>query len=321
MMNQSKNPLSLILKGMAMGIAEVIPGVSGGTIAFITGIYEQLIDAIKKVLSPEVFGLLKSSTRTSSWQTLHGSFVLYLLSGMVIGIGIGIFGIAHLLENYPEWVWAFFFGLIVASVIFLFRQVRSWDLSKALTLILSAAGAYWITVVQPAQGNEALWFVFVAGMIAISALILPGISGSFILLLLGMYQFILHDNLKEGLLENQDPQALLTIFVFGLGCLTGLGTFSRVLGWMFRTWHDLTMALLTGLMLGSLNKVWPWRNVLEYRENSEGLPVPFIEESVLPQAYDKDPMVAGAVLAALIGLSLVFVIEYAGKKAQKTKSA
>lgn len=312
-MKQANKPLSLVLKGMAMGMAEVIPGVSGGTIAFITGIYEQLIDAIKKILSPELAGLLKSDSRAGTWQSIHGPFMVYLLSGMVLGIGLGIFGIAHLLEHYPVWVWAFFFGLIIASAIYLFRQVKNWNLSSIAALILSLVGSYWITVANPAQGNEALWFVFLAGMIAISALILPGISGSFILLLLGMYQFILHTNLKEGLLQEQDPKALLTMFVFGLGCLFGLGTFSRVLGWMFKTWHDLTMAILTGLMLGSLNKVWPWRNVLQYRENSDGIPVPFIEQSVWPQAYEHEPMVFGAIIAAIAGLVLVFVLDKAGK--------
>ena len=313
-MKKKTQPLALVWKGMAMGIAEVIPGVSGGTIAFITGIYEQLIDAIKQVLSPAVFGLLSSKTRAATWQKLHGPFLVFLLGGMVVGIGIGIFGISHLLENYPEWVWAFFFGLIVASALLLFRQVKAWNLGNIVGLLLALVGAYWITVAQPAQGNESLVFVFFSGMIAISALLLPGISGSFILLLLGMYQFILHQNLKEGVLLQQDPAAILMVFVFALGCLTGLGTFARVLGWMFKTWHDLTMAVLTGLMIGSLNKVWPWRNVVEYRTDSQGVPVPFLEKSVWPGDYTGEPLVAGVVLAALSGFALVLLLDFSGRK-------
>ena len=308
-MKKQTHPLALVWKGMAMGIAEVIPGVSGGTIAFITGIYEQLIDAIKQVLSPAIFGLLRQSTRVATWKKLHGSFLIFLLGGMVIGIGIGIFGISHLLEKYPEWVWAFFFGLIVASAVILFRQVKKWNIPNIAGLVLALAGAYWITIAQPNQGSESLLFVFLSGMIAISALILPGISGSFVLLLLGMYQFILHDNLKEGLLLQQDPGALMVIVVFALGCLAGLGSFARILGWMFNTWHDLTMAVLTGLMVGSLNKVWPWRNVVEYRTNSEGVPVPLLEKSVWPGDYTSEPMIMGAILAGITGFALVLLLD------------
>ena len=302
----------LALKGMAMGIAEVIPGVSGGTIAFITGIYERLINAIKATLGPDWIRAWQKEGIKGAWQTIDGTFLVQLLGGMVIGIGVGVFGIAYLLEHYPEWVWAFFFGLIIASAIFIARQVRTWSVTVFIALFLGAILAYWITVANPASGNDSLWFVFVAGAVAISALILPGISGSFILLLLGMYQFILHDTLKEGVLENQDSGSLVVLAVFGLGCLLGLATFSRVLSWTFKNYHDATMGLLTGFLIGSLNKVWPWRNVLQYRTDSKGEQVPFLEQSVFPAQYDGDPQVMWVILFMLLGFAMVFLLEWMG---------
>ena len=306
----------LALKGMAMGMAEVIPGVSGGTIAFITGIYERLINAIKSTLGPDWIKAWQKEGIQGAWRTIDGIFLVQLLGGMVVGIGVGVFGIAYLLEHYPEWVWAFFFGLIIASAIFIARQVRQWNLSVGIALLVGAVLAYWITVANPANGTDSLWFVFLAGAVAISALILPGISGSFILLLLGMYQFILHDTLKEGVLENQDSRSLLVLAVFGMGCLLGLATFSRVLSWTFKNYHDATMGLLTGFLIGSLNKVWPWRNVLQYRTNSKGEQVPFLEESVWPAQYDGDAQVFWVVLFVLLGFAVVFLLEKMGTNAQ-----
>ncbi len=187
--------LSLILKGAAMGIAEIIPGVSGGTIAFVSGIYEQLINAIKSV-SPVLLGVFRREGPGGVWKAVDGPFLLLLLSGMAIGIVIGVFGVSWFLENYPPLIWAFFFGLIVASILYMGRQIESWGAVPIVLFIIGAICAYLITAIAPANGSNSLLFVFLCGMIAISALILPGISGSFMLLLLGMYQFIVQDTLK-----------------------------------------------------------------------------------------------------------------------------
>ena len=251
--------LQLMLKGMAMGIAEVIPGVSGGTIAFITGIYEQLLASIK-AFGPSLITDFRKGGFTQVWKSVDGNFLAVLLLGMVSGLIVGVFGVTHLLENYPEFLWAFFFGLIISSAIYIGRQVDQWGLTEIVSIAIGTAAAYYITVASPAQGNEALWFVFLCGAIAISALILPGISGSFMLLLMGMYAYIV-PTVKEAL-STFELESLTIVFVFGLGCLTGLMTFSRILSWTFKNYRKPTLALLTGFMLGSLNKLWPWRNVI-----------------------------------------------------------
>ncbi len=302
----------LILKGMAMGMAEVIPGVSGGTIAFITGIYEKLIDTIKSILGPEVWISLRKRGLKAAWERGNGTFLVFLLAGMVLGVVLGVFGISHLLENYPVLLWAFFFGLIIASAIYIGRQVDKWGPAEIIGLILGGVVAYLITVLSPAQGSDNLIMVFIAGAIAISALILPGISGSFILLLMGMYTLIIPS--IKSFLENQDGRSFIILVVFGLGCLLGLATFSRVLSWMFRKFHSLTLAILAGFMIGSLNKIWPWRNVLSYRTNSSGEEVPFLEKSVLPGAFEGEPFVLGAILMMVVGFVVVFGLERLGKK-------
>lgn len=307
--------LALALKGMAMGIAEVIPGVSGGTIALITGIYEQLIDAIKSILGPEVWQTWGKEGFGAAWEKAHGTFLVFLISGMLGGILIGAFGVKHLEENYPVLLWSFFFGLIIASAIYVARQVKQWSVINIVGLVVGAIVAFAITVLYPAQGSESLIFVFFSGAIAISALILPGISGSFILLLLGMYSLVIGS--LTSLVKDQDLSSLTILFVFGLGCLLGLATFSRVLSWMFKNFHDLTMAILAGFMIGSLNKIWPWRNVLTTRINSKGEEVPLIEKSVLPAQFEGDPQILWVIIFMLIGFSLVFFMDRFGGKREK----
>lgn len=303
--------LRLAFKGMAMGIAEVIPGVSGGTIAFITGIYEKLINTIK-AFSPALILVFKKEGIKGVWTTINGNFLVNLLLGMAGGVIIGVFGVTHILETYPQLLWAFFFGLIVASSIYIGKQVEKWDFPAIAALLIGAAVAFYITIASPSQGDEALWFVFISGMIAISALILPGISGSFILLLMGMYTFII-PTVKDAL-STFNPESLIILAVFGTGCLIGLATFSRVLSWTFKNYRNQTLALLTGFMIGSLNKIWPWRNVLEYRENSKGDMVPFLEESVLPNSFEGESMVLVSIISMIFGFIIVFGLERLDKK-------
>ena len=309
-----KNPAStitLMLKGAAMGIAEVIPGVSGGTIAFITGIYEKLLNTIK-AFNPSLIGTFKQQGMGGVWRAVNGEFLMFLLIGMATGVVLGVFGVSHLLETYPEILWAFFFGLIISSAIFIGKQVAPWSPREVVALLVGTAVAYWITVAVPAQGNEALWFVFLSGAIAISALILPGISGSFILLLMGMYSLII-PTVKTAL-KTFDTGSLVLVGTFALGCMTGLLTFSRVLSWTFKNHKNITLALLTGFMLGSLNKLWPWRNVLSTRINSKGVEVPFLTESVLPGQYEGEPYLLGVLVCAAIGFASVFVLEKIGSE-------
>ncbi len=263
----SNNKLSLALKGMAMGIAEVIPGVSGGTIAFITGIYEELINTIKS-FGPEAYKGYKDGGLKGLWETINGSFLVNLLGGMLVGILIGIFGVTYLLDNYPEPLWGFFFGLIIASAIVIGKVIKDWNWQKILAFILGIVVAYGITVLSPATGSTHPLYIFLAGMLAISALMLPGISGSFILLLMGMYTIVI-PSIKD-FIKTQDPGAFVLLSIFGAGCLLGLLGFSRILSWLFKSYKELSFALLTGFLIGALNKVWPWRNVSEILNKETG---------------------------------------------------
>lgn len=294
-----------------MGVAEVIPGVSGGTLAFITGIYEELLETIKNILGPEIFKAFRTGGISAVWEKANGPFLLFLLPGMAFGMIGGVFTVTSLLESHPQLLWAFFFGLILASVWYIGKRVGKWGVTETVGLILAAALAFYITVAAPAQGIEAYWFIFLSGMIAISALILPGISGSFILLLMGMYTVIIPS--VKSALTTFDSASLSILIVFALGALLGLATFSRVLSWAFKSHRSLTMAILTGFMLGSLNKIWPWRNVLEYRTNSKGEQVPFLEESVLPANFDGDPMVIGVIVLLIVGFLLVWLLDRKGE--------
>ncbi|MCB0599192.1 MAG: DUF368 domain-containing protein [Lewinellaceae bacterium] len=321
-MKKWSGQLALALKGMAMGIAEVIPGVSGGTIAFITGIYETLLEAIKNILGPEVWVTLRREGPGAAWQKANGPFLAALLAGMASGVVFGVFFITHLLENYPIQLWAFFFGLIIASAIYIARQVKRWTVTEAIALVAGTILAYLITVATPAEGSAALSFVFISGVIAISALILPGISGSFMLLLMGMYTIII-PTIKEAL-KTLDPDKLLLLGAFGAGCLVGLATFSRVLSWTFKNYHNPTLATLTGFMLGSLNKIWPWRKpVLGLNEAGElvdienGMAVQKVikEVNLTPGQFAievGDAHLFAALVAMVLGLAVVLLLERMG---------
>lgn len=307
-MNSKISKVGLMLRGFAMGIAEVIPGVSGGTIAFISGIYTQLLDAIKAILSFEPFTAFKKGGWKGLWVKIDGDFMLYLLLGMAGGLVLGVFAITHLMESYPIPLWAFFFGLIIASTWFIAKQIPTWNLKTIGLFVFGTIIAYLYTVVSPTNGNEALWFVFISGTIAISALLLPGISGSFILLLLGMYAFVVGS--VKNLLIDFNTGYLVVVGVFAIGCLLGLATFSRFLSWLFKIYPNQTLALLTGFMLGSLNKVWPWKIILSWRVNSEGEEIPLLEESVSPfNPGIENPQFLLAVFLMVLGASLMFIFD------------
>ena len=301
-------------------MAEVIPGVSGGTIAFITGIYEQLINAIK-AFDAELIRLLAKGKFKEAWSHIDGSFLVFLIAGMLGGIVIGVFGIVHLLENYPNHLWAFFFGLILASVVYVSREAGKWSPSMYVIALVAAGLAYAVTVLSPAESSASLPYTFLCGLIAISALILPGISGSFILLLLGMYTVIVPT--VKNLLTGGSAEELLLIVVFGLGCILGLMTFSRVLSWLFKNHRQLTLSTLTGFMLGSLNKIWPWRIPTKWVDDAGNYLLPgqvtgidpealkiVSEENVLPASYTTgDPHTFAVILCGITGFAIVFALD------------
>lgn len=308
------------LKGMGMGMAEVVPGVSGGTIAFITGIYERLINVIKAI-GPELIQSLRKDGLRGAWKTLDGSFLISLLTGMVIGIVVGVFLITYLLATYPLLVWSYFFGLILVSAWLVGKQISGWDGQIIFLFTLGAAIAYFITVAVPASGNPELWYVFVCGSIAVSALLLPGISGSFILLLLGMYTYII-PTVKSALKTFQIDQ-LIILMVFGSGMLVGMALFSRVISWTFKHYKDFTLAILTGFLIGSLNKIWPWQEVISTMEKDGGEKVVVFSKSVLPMTfsglgdnflYGNDPQIFGCIIMVIAGFLTVFLSEILAKR-------
>jgi putative membrane protein len=306
MIRTAKDYALLALKGIAMGTADIIPGVSGGTIAFITGIYEELIQTIRGVKPALLKPLIKGDFATF-WKEANGSFLLFLLSGIALAVISLAKLMKYLLANHEIWVWSFFFGLIIASALLVSRQVKTWDIKKYISLVAGASIAFYITVATPAETPTDLWFIFLSGALAICAMILPGISGAFILLLLGKYEYIV------GALGDFN---LMVISVFILGCVIGLLSFSHVLGYMFRHYHDVTVALLTGFMIGSLNKVWPWKETITTRINSHGEIVPVIQENVFPANFEGEPYMFAALMLAILGFVIVAGLEYLGKKIQ-----
>lgn len=307
-----------------MGIAEVIPGVSGGTIAFITGIYEQLIDTIKAI-GPDAWNAFRNDGIKGLWTALNGTFISSLAVGMVMGIGVGVFLITYLLETYPLLVWSYFFGLIIVSALFVGRQINEWDGKRILAITIGACVAYYITVAVPSPGNPALYYVFFSGAIAVSALLLPGISGSFILLLMGMYSYVI-PTVKEALKTFAADQ-LIVLATFGTGMLVGMVVFSRVLSWTFKNYHDATLAVLTGFLIGSLNKIWPWQHVIQTMERDSGKISVVQSKSVLPSTfegltnnpiYGNDPQIWGCIALMALGFLSVLGAELLANKLQKS---
>lgn len=295
----------LSAKGMAMGAADVVPGVSGGTIAFISGIYEELLETISSV-NLKAVKVFTSEGIKPFWKHINGNFIVALFLGIAISIVSLAKLITYLLDEHGVLLWSFFFGLIIASIFLVGKKIKQWGIAQIIGLIIGAVVAYYITILPPMQNPDALWFVFISGAIAICAMILPGISGSFILLLLGSYEMIL------GAIKDVK---IATIGVFAIGCLTGLLSFSKLLNWLFKHYHDLTVAILTGFLVGSLNKIWPWKETLSTRVNSHGETVPFMQENILPANFDGDPQLMMAIVMLLVGFGLIIGMEKLAKKA------
>lgn len=295
--------LIILLKGLAMGAADVVPGVSGGTIAFISGIYEELLSSISSINIANL-KLLKKEGFKAAWKAVNGNFLLALLSGIFISIISLAKLISWLLENKPILIWSFFFGLVLASILFVSKQITKWNASAIILFILGAAAAYYITILHPAiSESSSLLFYFFAGALAICAMILPGISGSFILVLLGAYKPILKA------LDELQYKDIKLLAVVAFGAVVGILSFSKLLNWLFEHHKNSTLAVLTGFILGSLNKIWPWKETLTWRLDSHGVKVPFNEQSVSPFSYQGDPQLMMAIILLIGGFLLIVLLE------------
>lgn len=293
----------ITLKGMAMGAADVVPGVSGGTIAFISGIYEELITSINNI-NLSLVPLFHKEGAKAVWNKINGNF----LASLFLGIFISVLSLAKflswLLENEPILLWSFFFGLVVASIFMVAKEITKWNLGSILVFSAGSVLAYFITELPVNDNVDSLPFLFLSGALAICAMILPGISGAFILVLLGSYKTIL-DAVHE-----RDIKIILTV---GVGAIFGLLSFARLLKWMFNHYKNITLALLTGFILGSLNKIWPWKKVLETKTFGEKIIV-VDDVNVLPGTFEGDNKLMLAIILAVLGFSLIFILERSASK-------
>ncbi len=300
--------LSLFLKGVGIGSADIIPGVSGGTVALITGIYEELLEAIQ-AFDMSAFRLLKKGQCKALWQHLHGTFLLPLLAGIGLSLATTAQLVTYLLVYYPIQTWSFVGGLLLLAACTVYQQIKQWHLRTLLVSLGGLVLAYSLTQTAPLHTPNTGWFIGLAGAIAVCAMLLPGISGSFMLLLLGKYSFMLHalKDFKLGIL-----------ITFSLGGVVGLLSFSRLVAWLLRQHHDNTLALLAGFMLGSLNQVWPWKQHYGFLALSDGSLAatqnPFSLQ--LQTAYHQDPLVLQALLWMSLGILLVIGMK--GKRVAKS---
>ncbi|MBD0778696.1 DUF368 domain-containing protein [Maribacter sp. ANRC-HE7] len=303
---ENRNLLQYIfitLKGIAMGAADVVPGVSGGTIAFISGIYEELITSINNI-KPSLITTWKNEGFKASWQKLNGNFLVALFLGIFISLFSLATLVSWLMENEPILLWSFFFGLVAASIFFVGKEITKWNPATVIILLLGAAVAYFVTTLPASEHATSLPYLFMSGALAVCAMILPGISGAFILVLLGSYKTIL-DAVHE-----RDVKVIITV---ALGAIFGLLSFAKLLKWMFSNYKNLTLALLTGFIVGSLNKIWPWKLILETKTIGDKI-ITLKEQNVSPFHFEGEPNLMLAIVAVTIGFSLIFILEKIASK-------
>lgn len=313
-MNKLVHYLGVAFKGMCMGAADVIPGVSGGTIAFLMGIYQELINSIKSV-NIEAIKLIFRGKIGAFWSHINGTFLVSLVGGILISVFSLARLMKYLLEFHPIPLWSFFFGLILASAVYILRELDKWSFRNIICLFVGVVIAAYICLASPSSTPDAYWFIFLSGAIAICAMILPGISGSFILLLMGKYAFIM---------ESVTMLNIPVLLVFAFGAIVGILGFSHLLSWLLKKYYMQTIALLSGFMIGSLIKVWPWKEqVVSGLAEVAGESLPVVDYPILPQKFMEisgtSAMLGQAVVFAIVGIGIVFVIELvAGKKSAKT---
>ncbi len=303
--------IGLAMRGMAMGASDIVPGVSGGTMALILGIYEELIDSIRMIGQPEFFRAVFKFRIKDALAILNWEFML----AISLGIGLAILTLSHLLEqllvNQPVYLWSFFFGLVLASVLMVSKRVQRWTPALGAVLLLGAVTSFLLVGLVPARTPETWWFLFLSGALAICAMILPGISGAFILVLLGKYEYVL--NAVNG-------RDLFTLALVAAGALIGLVTFAQILSWLFKKYHDGTIALLLGLMIGSLRKVWPWKRDEAWLTHTDGsFVLDSFGERIVTEQADVLPMLANradiievafAVGLAVVGFRLILLLDH-----------
>lgn len=328
----SRNLLQYLIitaKGLAMGAADAVPGVSGGTIAFISGIYEELVTSISNI-NLSLFKTLKDKGIVAFWNQLNGNFLIALVSGIAISFVTFIRIAKYFIENHPILIWAFFFGLIIASILYIGKQIVTWNFKIVISILIGALLAYYITTIPSLASNDNPYFLFIAGAIAICAMILPGISGSFILVILGAYKTL------SDAVHDFDIKRL---FLFILGALIGLLSFSRVLKWLYKHYENTTLAVLTGFIVGSLNKIWPWKETISVFSKEMGTEVLFatvsntgtlsvlqksnqdfdtyktiVEKSISPYNYtiinnNADSQLLYALIFMVLGFLCIFILE------------
>jgi putative membrane protein len=299
-----KDYIVLVLKGLAMGAADVVPGVSGGTIAFISGIYNELIDSINS-FGFKTLKILKNDGFKAMFKSVNGSFLLSLF----IGIGISVLSLAnlfkYLLEHQPILLWSFFFGLVLASVLYIVKQITKWNFLAVILLLLGTGIAYYITIIPPMNGSNSSLFLVFAGALAICAMILPGISGAFILLLLGAYKTAI-----DAIHDHDFKKIILLI----LGAVIGLLSFAKILKWLFNKYNNLTLAVLTGFVIGSLNKIWPWKETISTFTDSHDVIKPLLQRSISPFSFQGDHQLFVAIILAVVGFGVILLLEKIGSK-------
>lgn len=312
MSNIIKNA-AVALKGFAMGAANVIPGVSGGTIALLTGIFNELIEALNAILSVSSWKPLFKGRFKEFWENIHGTFLLWL----GVGVIVSIFSLAKLMEYvlayHPIQTWAFFFGLIVVSGCYMLAGIKKWNITDGLWLVFGGFLGAVICLLSPTQTTDASWFILICGAIAICTMILPGISGSFILVLLGKYEYIM-----SAISELNWP----VLIMFGVGCVLGIAAFSKFLHWLIARYERPTLITLIGFTLGSLVKVWPWSDkvsvltaqLMREGQTAEeaGIGVGALTDLGVDLSTVIDPQIFSAVVWMLIGALLVVALEWLG---------
>ncbi len=294
--------LGLVLRGFCMGAADVVPGVSGGTMAFILGIYGELIQAIRTI-NLDTVKLALSFRLKEIFAAVPWQFLSAVLAGIILAIFTLAPGLEWLLENHPVLIWSFFFGLILASIIVVRKYVQIWNIVTILAAGLACIIAFVIVGLTPSETPTTLWLFFFSGAIAICAMILPGISGSFLLVLMGKYQQIL------AAVNDRD---FVVLIVFAMGASIGILTFAQILGWLFKRFRDITMAILIGFMAGSLRAVWPWKRVVSTMIDRPGEVVPAQLAVTLPPELNSEVLFAFGL--AMVGFVLVLVLEGFNKR-------
>lgn len=289
--HSTKDYARLLFTGFAMGSADIVPGVSGGTIAFIFGVYEELIDSIKTV-SGEALKLFLKGKFSEGLKVIPFHFLVPLGLGLVTAVLTLTELLSHVLQTHPVNIWSFFFGLVLASVFLVSKRIVSWDLRDVVVMLLFTVIAYVVVGSVPLETPATPLAFLLSGAVAICAMILPGVSGSFLLIIMGKY---------EQVLQAVTQRDFLTVTYIGVGAVIGLALFSRLLSWLFKKHHDIVVAALTGFMIGSLRKIWPWKETITTRINSHGLEVPVVQQNILPEAFDMSVMTA-------VGLCLLAII-------------